>query len=156
MPGFVGLLAKKASKCHCSCLRFFINHNRHAQTDLKSNYLEHDPSLYQSISTCLCACHILGTRALHIWNILAHAPFYTSIIKDLREKPCKSIQHSCRIKKRRYTMIITLLVLTIIILSVVLGVAFSTSLHKRGLHGGQHNYRKSQTTQLHEIIFLQH
>lgn len=53
---------------------------------------------------------------------------------------------------------LTLLALTIAILLIALGgLAFNINLHKHGgLHGTRRDYRKSSTSQLHQIIFMQH
>jgi len=54
-------------------------------------------------------------------------------------------------------MLITLLAIAIAILFIVLGgLMFNVALHQRDSYRGQRHYHKSQTTQLHEIIFLQH
>lgn len=53
---------------------------------------------------------------------------------------------------------LTLIALTIAILLIALGgLVFNITLHKHGgLDGTQRNYRKSSTTELHQIIFMQH
>lgn len=51
-------------------------------------------------------------------------------------------------------MLIPLLALTTVVLVIALiALALNMNLYK---HNMQQNYRKSPTTQLHEIIFLQH